>query len=309
MSKISVVLSNYNDAATLPRALAAICTQLRCPDEVVVIDDASGDDSVAIINSIQKKYPIIKVVINKKNRGAVASANSVLAQLKGDYVYWASANDWISPDFFQNALKMAEAYPKAGTIFGQMAVVDKKNKVLYVGGSSLWHKTIYASPQKYLDEFLRQEAPTHSLSSSLIYSREKLIEVGGFRPELYVWSDTFAARMLGLRWGVVYVPEVWSYWTMSNKSMSWRHSQEQTKALRTAQVMARLMLLTEFADFVPRSYVKNWLLCYRRQLILKKWVVFIGLYRIIPSGWLVWMARRRKARIFSGIAINPENYK
>ena len=55
---MSVLLCNYNDAHYLPDSLTAICTQTRPPEEVVVLDDGSTDDSLEIIEEFRPTLPL-----------------------------------------------------------------------------------------------------------------------------------------------------------------------------------------------------------------------------------------------------------
>jgi len=60
-STLSVIMSNYNHSRFLPEALDAIVNQSRQPDEFIIIDDASTDNSVEIIQSYASRYPFIKL--------------------------------------------------------------------------------------------------------------------------------------------------------------------------------------------------------------------------------------------------------
>ena len=57
---VSVLLCNYNDARYLPDSLSAICTQTRLPEEVIVLDDGSTDNSMQIIRDFGRRYPFIR---------------------------------------------------------------------------------------------------------------------------------------------------------------------------------------------------------------------------------------------------------
>ena len=67
----SVVLPNYNHAAYIGRALAALLAQERPADEIIVIDDASSDDSLRVIGEFAKAPPSIRVLVNPKNVGVM----------------------------------------------------------------------------------------------------------------------------------------------------------------------------------------------------------------------------------------------
>ena len=68
---LSVVLPNYNHAQYLPRALDALLTQERPPDEIIVIDDCSIDGSRDIVARYAAKNPSIRLLLNDANVGVI----------------------------------------------------------------------------------------------------------------------------------------------------------------------------------------------------------------------------------------------
>src|SRR5262244_1882053 len=88
---LSVVLPNYNHAHLLPRAIAALLAQERPPDEIIVVDDGSTDDSRAVIAQMAARAPAIRVLLNDKNLGVVRTQNRALEAASGRYIYLAAA--------------------------------------------------------------------------------------------------------------------------------------------------------------------------------------------------------------------------
>ena len=111
---LSVVISNYNHAHYLPESLQAILSQSYRPLEVIVIDDASTDNSVDVIESFARKDPIVHLYRNEQNRGVFFSANRGLNLAAGEYIYWAAADDRVCPGFFEKSMDILAQYPQAG---------------------------------------------------------------------------------------------------------------------------------------------------------------------------------------------------
>ncbi|RMD81815.1 MAG: glycosyltransferase, partial [Chloroflexi bacterium] len=74
---IDVIIPNYNGRELLPTCLDSLRAQTRRDFQVTVVDDASTDDSVALIRS---RYPEVQVVQLPQNRGFAAAVNVALAQ-------------------------------------------------------------------------------------------------------------------------------------------------------------------------------------------------------------------------------------
>jgi len=68
---------NYNHSHYLPQAIEAILSQSRPPDEFIIVDDASTDNSVEIIESYARQDSRLRLVRHEHNQGAVASLDRV----------------------------------------------------------------------------------------------------------------------------------------------------------------------------------------------------------------------------------------
>src|SRR4051812_43020886 len=75
---LTVVVANYNHGRFLPRCLAAIAAQTRAPDEVLIVDDASTDDSLTVISAFETRLPGFRLIRRENNCGVVATLNEGL---------------------------------------------------------------------------------------------------------------------------------------------------------------------------------------------------------------------------------------
>ncbi len=105
---IAVIVPNFDGAHLLPACLDALLAQSRRPDEIVVVDDASRDDSRALL---ARAYPQVRVIALATNRGFPGAVNAGVAAAKADYVALLN-NDAIADREFIHALADAAArYP------------------------------------------------------------------------------------------------------------------------------------------------------------------------------------------------------
>ena len=156
---VSVLLCNYNDARYLPDSLSAICAQTRLPEEVVVIDDGSTDNSVEIIEGFGRRYPFIRVLRNETNRGLLYSINRALNEARCDFVVWAAADDRLMPNFLERNAKCLSEYPAAGMTFSRLAVFrDGSDEI------TAFHRKKITAPRsisgRRLDSFRRRRCET-----------------------------------------------------------------------------------------------------------------------------------------------------
>ncbi len=91
---ISVVIPAWNAAATIAETLQSVAAQSRAPDEVVVVDDGSDDETAAIASS----EAVVSRVIRTPNKGTAAALNLGISKARGDLLAFVDADDLWTPD-------------------------------------------------------------------------------------------------------------------------------------------------------------------------------------------------------------------
>ncbi len=97
---VSVIVPNYKHARFLPQRLSSIFNQTMEDFEVILLDDASPDNSVEILESYASHPKVSALRINEKNSGSVSKQwNLGVSLAKGDYVWIAESDDYADPQF------------------------------------------------------------------------------------------------------------------------------------------------------------------------------------------------------------------
>jgi hypothetical protein len=265
--RLAVLLCNYNDATRLPRALDAIFQQSRLPDEVVIVDDGSVDDSPRVIAAYAAAHPQIRVITHPKNRGVVAAGITGFQAVTSEFVYWASSNDHVLPGFFARAMELAGQHPNVGALLGQVTCKNSLTGVEDLQGVRAWNSTRGVSPAEFRRDYLEGEHPWFSLGPSCIYRRAALIEAGGIRPELGAFSDSFAVRAMGLAHGVGYVAQPCALFFTGGKSYSDKLYFNPAARLDVVARAAWLMRSPPCREIFPEEYVRAWVLVARQAVL------------------------------------------
>lgn len=210
---VAIVLSNYNHARYLPESLAAICGQTRPADEILIIDDGSTDDSVAVIEDFALREPGIRVLRNERNLGLQASIARALPLITSEYLVWAAADDRLLPEFLERSVPPLERHPEAGLCFSELAVLKGDS------GPIERFATVPAIAHIFdlsdLPEYLTPEAVRRRMrraylpitSNSVVVRRAALLALGGYPGELQWYADSFAYTVIALRHGACVVPQ------------------------------------------------------------------------------------------------------
>jgi glycosyltransferase domain-containing protein len=235
---VSVLLCNYNDARYLSDSLTAICTQTRLPDELIVLDDGSTDNSLEVINGFERRYPFIRVLKNENNRGLLYSINRALEEARSDFIVWAAADDRLLPNFLERNAQCLRDYPAAGMTFSRLAVFrDGSDEITsYTERKQGVAFDLGAAPQFLSPEMLRDRLQHSYLwisANTAMVSRTALIKAGGFDQELRWHADYFAFLAVALRHGACCIPETLALMrqreqTYSSAGMAKRNEQRAT---------------------------------------------------------------------------------
>lgn len=98
MEKVSVIIVNWNGEKWLKRCLNSLFSQTYKNIEIIVIDNASTDDSVKII---LKYFPQVRLIRNRKNKGFAYANNVGIKISKGKYILFINNDTWVEKDFIQ----------------------------------------------------------------------------------------------------------------------------------------------------------------------------------------------------------------
>ena len=120
MSSVSVVIPCYNYGHFLPDCVNSVLTDQPGVDiRVLVIDDASTDDSAQVAKQIAANDSRVEVITHSLNAGHLATYNEgLLDWADGDYAVLLSADDQLTPGALSRACALLDAHPEVGFSYG-----------------------------------------------------------------------------------------------------------------------------------------------------------------------------------------------
>jgi glycosyltransferase involved in cell wall biosynthesis len=103
--KVSVILTIYNREKYIEKCIRSLLEQTLDHVEIVVVDDASTDSSLAILNNVLEEYPDRKPQVNliclEKNAGRAVARQTGINHVKGEYVIHVDSDDWVDSDMLE----------------------------------------------------------------------------------------------------------------------------------------------------------------------------------------------------------------
>lgn len=205
--KVSLVIPNYNGRPllkkNLPVVISACQNWSKSGWEIIIVDDASTDDSVSFL---KKNFPQVKIVCHQKNQRFAAACNSGVEVAKGKIVVLLNSDVVPEIDFLK---PLISHFDNLQVFAVGCREKDRQNgKIIYSGRSEAKFQQGFlvhwrAKNQNLSDTFW-------TAGGSMAVSREKWLELGGmdilFRPAY--WEDidlSWRARQKG--WRVLFEPE------------------------------------------------------------------------------------------------------
>lgn len=168
---ISVIIPVYNGERFLAEAIRSVLDQTLLPNEIIVVDDGSTDDSAAIVVELARTSALPIRYVYQENQGPAAARNRALTIATGAMIAFMDADDLWLPDKTRQQVAVLATHPTAGVAWGDASTF---------GGESIEQaradgKVIPAHPM-----FLLQ---------SMLFRRTVLDQVGVFDAQLRIGED------------------------------------------------------------------------------------------------------------------------
>ena len=114
--KVSVVVTTYNRAALLPRAIRSVLAQTYEDYELIIVDDCSTDDTPDVIRTFVDSR--IRVVRHAENTGQSAAINTGIRLARGEYIAFLDDDDeWVESKLLRQVRALDESDPRVGLVY------------------------------------------------------------------------------------------------------------------------------------------------------------------------------------------------
>ena len=134
---VSIGLPVHNGAHFLRQAIDSILQQDFTDLELIVCDNASTDDTVAIVEEYAAADSRVRCYRNETDLGAAKNFSRVFAIAQGKYFKWAAHDDWISKDFLQKCVNELNAHPESVLCYPAMQVTELNGTERHIRDESL----------------------------------------------------------------------------------------------------------------------------------------------------------------------------
>jgi glycosyltransferase involved in cell wall biosynthesis len=195
MPKVSIIVPNYNYARFLPRRLESIERQTYRDFEIILLDDASSDDSMQVLTQFAQQHGC-RLVRNERNSGNVFKQwNKGLRLATGQYVWIAEADDYADERLLEVLVGRLEQNARCGLAYCNSLRVDGQNRIIEIVQPTMyqvdltrWQRDFVGSGHEECSSYLLREN-TIPNASAVVFRRALSDTVGGADESFALSSD------------------------------------------------------------------------------------------------------------------------
>ena len=223
-SLVSVIVGTYNAREFVPATLQSILSQNYSYFELIVVDDASRDETWEFLTSL--KDPRLRLYRNKKNLGIPATRNRGLKLAKGKYVTFFDHDDIMLPEAIRKRVEFLENKKEAEAVFGYTKeFIGKKGKIASkasVEAGLRWGhlKFFHLSKVLNFEDVKRFVMVHHLLLQNFVFRRSLLKRTGDFDTRFETADDSDYKFRLAKRTPFYFVNVPVRYYRLHGKNKS-----------------------------------------------------------------------------------------
>jgi GT2 family glycosyltransferase len=272
--RVSVTIVTYNSGRFIKRCLESVLAQRYANKEIIVIDNASTDGTVDILEQFEDRCQIL---YNDENIGFAAAQNQAIRVSAGDWVLTLNPDVLLLPNFIQALVDSGQFDSQVGSVCGKLLTIrasfDLPDKPLVDSTG------IYFTPMlRHLDRgsqevdnghYLQHEYVFGATAAAALYRRRMIedISIGDefFDPDFFVYREdadvAWRAQLMG--WRCIYTPHARGYHV---RNVLPGNRRALPPVINMHSVKNRFLM--RMKNMTGHLYVRNWLSITTRDLVV-----------------------------------------
>jgi len=213
---LSIIIPHYNGAHHLPPCFSALRGQTYPHLEIILVDNGSTDESVAVT---RRNFPEVEIIELGRNLGLTGAINRGIARASGEVIVPLNNDTETAPGWAEALVDALQAHPEAGIVASKMLLFDRRD-TLHSAGDGFGLDGIPLNRgvwQKDEGQFDRDTYIFGGCGGAVAYRREMLAEIGLFDEDLFMYLEdvdlNWRAQLAGYR--AVFAPQAVVYHRLS----------------------------------------------------------------------------------------------
>ena len=196
--KVTAAITTYNRAPYLPGALESVLAQTRPPDEVLVVDDGSTDDTPDVLARYGDRIRIVR----QENRGRSEARNTALREAGGELLSFLDSDDRWTPTKLEREVPVLEENERVGLVHGHVDLIGPEDEPL--PEETERHHEMFSAAHRNGVSYAGYAFDCRCFSSALTLRVNAARDVGGYDPALLLDDYDLYLRM-ALDHGIVFL--------------------------------------------------------------------------------------------------------
>ena len=190
---ISIIIVNYNGVALLKECLQSILKNNYSNFEIIVVDNASIDNSCQMIKKFFKKnLHKIQIIKLSKNFGPSFARNQGVKKSRGVYLCFLDNDTQVDKNWIQPAIEIFKKNPQVGAIQSKLLLIENKNKIDYVGeyiGQQGFLKAIGKYGEIDHHQYDQTKYILAAKSAGMFITKTAFLKSGRFDPDYFIFLE------------------------------------------------------------------------------------------------------------------------
>jgi len=189
---VAAVIVNWNQRDLLLEAVESVVNSSYADTKVIVVDNASSDESV---DAVRQAFPEVEMIVNDRNLGFAEGSNQglELAIKEGiEYVLFLNNDATLDGEAIKKLIDLLERKPEAGAAAPYIFYYDRRDVIWYGGGEvSLWRGRIgHRFLRRRFNADKHKAKTTDYLTGCVFIARTEVLKsLGGFDTSIYLYSE------------------------------------------------------------------------------------------------------------------------
>ncbi|MFM2287914.1 MAG: hypothetical protein RL684_1057 [Pseudomonadota bacterium] len=257
---LSVIVVNYNNSRYLRKALDSVVTQSLLPEEVIVTDDCSTDDSGDIVATYASAYPFVRLRRNAINLGPAGNRDAGIRACTSRHFVTLDSDDWFESGALEAIDRSLEDGFEEKIVISSFHVARDESTPLFTIDTSPY--CLLPNDRQLFALAARKSYMPHNqlAMTTALYGR-----LGGLKPSLRLYEDwdfILRATIAGVAWkhsGVVAYSYRKSGTGVSSSARTWAHARHLFKVAASSCLASGFdrSLLAGYVDLVVRKGAKR----------------------------------------------------
>lgn len=218
---VAIVIPNYNDSQYLPVCLDSVLGLVLRPDQIILVDDGSTDESVAVAARYLDGVSGVQIVVNSQRVGTMGALNVGLQHVTSDYVLFLASNDHLDGEILAHAKASIARLGPMGLWSAMVWSADSEGTY-----EQMFPSAVVATQETGLTPEecvgLANRVGNWFTGTTMLFHRETLQGIGGFDLEYRGLADLFAALTISSLKGAIFCPAPFGVMRRHEGGYLWR---------------------------------------------------------------------------------------